>query len=48
MLGILTEAKEKNILNSIKPLIDNLIEIARFRISPSLYRVVLEQVEGLN
>lgn len=44
MLGILIEAKEKNKVRFIKPLLDDLIEIARFRISPSLYERVLRQV----
>jgi len=47
MLGILIEAKKQNIVFSIKPLLGDLIEIPRFRISPSLYKRILIQVGEL-
>lgn len=45
MLGVLIEAKEKKIISHIKPILDDLIGIAKFRIAPTLYKRVLQQTE---
>jgi predicted nucleic acid-binding protein len=41
LLGVLLIAKEKGLLTEIKPIIDELMLKAEFRISPKLYREVL-------
>jgi uncharacterized protein len=47
LLGVLKIAKEKGLILQIKPLLDQLINIAGFRISKELYMEVLE-TEGEN
>ena len=41
LLGVLFEAKQHGYLASVKPVVDELIHVAAFRISDSLYRSVL-------
>ena len=41
ILGVLLEAKQKELIINIKPIIDQLILKAEFRISETLYRKVL-------
>lgn len=41
LLGILLVAKRRGLITQIKPIMDNLISEANFRISPNLYREVL-------
>ncbi|MEQ1746350.1 MAG: DUF3368 domain-containing protein [Saprospiraceae bacterium] len=43
LLGVLTEAKAEAHISLIKPLLDRLIAEANFRVSKSLYDLVLEQ-----
>lgn len=47
LLGVLKVAKEKGLISKIKPLLDQLIHIAGFRISKELYQEILE-TEGEN
>ncbi|NEP51139.1 MAG: DUF3368 domain-containing protein [Moorea sp. SIO3C2] len=42
ILGVLLEAKNSNFITDVKPIIDDLIVIAGFRISPRLYTDILE------
>lgn len=42
-LGVLTEAKGRDLLDAVKPLLDRLVEEADFRISEGLYRTVLTE-----
>jgi predicted nucleic acid-binding protein len=42
VLDILSEAKRKQIIPEVKPLLDEIIARARFRVSKKLYRRVLE------
>lgn len=41
ILGVLLEAKSDGLLDRVKPIIDDLIAIAGFRISPKLYAEIL-------
>jgi uncharacterized protein len=41
LLGVLRIAKEKNLIPQIKPLLDQMIQLARFRISNELYEEIL-------
>lgn len=43
ILGILIRAKENNLINKVKPLMDNLVSDAGFRINPKLYSEVLKR-----
>ena len=45
LLGVLKMAKERGLIPKIKPLLDQLIHVAGFRIGKELYREVLE-MEG--
>ena len=45
LLGILVEAKQKNLINAVKPLIDALIATSEFRISSALYSQILDTVD---
>ncbi|MBE9101417.1 DUF3368 domain-containing protein [filamentous cyanobacterium LEGE 07170] len=45
LLGLLVEAKRKNLINAVKPLMDALIETSEFRVSATLYRLILDMVE---
>jgi predicted nucleic acid-binding protein len=47
ILGILVNAKEQGLLTEIKPLMDNLIETAGFRVSNLLYERILQEVGEL-
>lgn len=42
LLGVLLQAKQKNFIPAIKPLIDQLIDQADFRISNQLYATVIQ------
>ncbi|MEO1147365.1 MAG: DUF3368 domain-containing protein [Cyanobacteria bacterium J06638_22] len=42
LLGVLLQAKRNGLIPAVKPLMDQLIEIANFRISNQLYALVLE------
>jgi hypothetical protein len=42
LLGILVEAKRKNLVAAVKPLIDALIATSEFRVSPALYNQILD------
>jgi len=44
LIGILIDAKSKNYVNDIKPILDKLIYDIGFRISPKLYQKVLIMV----
>lgn len=44
LLGILVSAKQENLITELKPIVDQLIRQARFRIHPDLYRQVLQDV----
>jgi uncharacterized protein len=44
LLGILVEAKQKNLIPAVKPLMDALITTSDFRISSALYRQILDLV----
>ena len=44
LLGILVEAKQKNLITAVKPLMDALIATSEFRVSPALYNQILSLV----
>lgn len=44
LLGMLVEAKRKNLIIAVKPLMDALIATSEFRVSSALYRQILEIV----
>jgi len=44
LLGVLAEAKQAGLIESVKPLLDELIQNARFWIGPDLYREVLVEL----
>ncbi|KKD35005.1 MAG: DUF3368 domain-containing protein [Limnoraphis robusta] len=41
VLGVLLEAKQKNLIRTVKPLIDELIDRANFRVNAQLYTNIL-------
>jgi predicted nucleic acid-binding protein len=41
LLGVLLVAKKQGLISEIRPIVDNLIDQALFRVSPQLYREVL-------
>jgi predicted nucleic acid-binding protein len=45
LLGILVEAKRRNLIAAVKPLIDAMISTSEFRVSPALYNQILEMVD---
>lgn len=45
LLGVLKLAKERGLILTMKPILDQLIQQAGFRIAPELYQAVLE-IEG--
>jgi uncharacterized protein len=47
LLGILVSAKQDNLITELKPLVDQLIQQAKFRIHPDLYRQILQDVNEL-
>lgn len=44
LLGILVEAKPKNLITAVKPLMDALIATSEFRVSSALYNQILSRV----
>lgn len=44
LLGVLVEAKRKNFITAVKPILEELRDIAGFRISQPLYQYVLKEV----
>lgn len=42
LLGFLLQAKQKGLITEIKPLMNQLIDEADFRVSPKLYKSVLQ------
>ena len=42
VLGVLVEAKQKGLIPAVRPLLDDLVALAGFRISPELHRRVIE------
>jgi predicted nucleic acid-binding protein len=44
LMGILVEAKRKNLIVAVKPLIDALIATSEFRVSSALYNQILDVV----
>jgi len=44
LLGILVEAKQKNLITAVKPLMDALIATSEFRVSSALYNQILSRV----
>lgn len=42
LLGVLVQAKQNNLIKIVKPLVDQLIEQADFRVSSQLYSAILE------
>jgi len=45
LLGILVEAKRKNLIVTVKPLMDALIATSEFRVSSALYKQILDIVD---
>ena len=45
LLGILVEAKRRNLIPAVKPLMDAMIATSEFRVSPVLYNQILEMVD---
>lgn len=45
LLVILVEAKQKNLIVAVKPLMDALIATAEFRVSSTLYSLILDMVD---
>ncbi len=45
LLGILVEAKRRNLIATVKPLMDAMIATSEFRVSPALYNQILEMVD---
>lgn len=45
LLGILVEAKHKNLITAVKPILEALIAMSQFRVSPVLYNQILEIVD---
>ncbi len=44
LLGILMAAKQENLIPAVKTVLDQLINQARFRVHPNLYRQILQDV----
>jgi uncharacterized protein len=45
LLGILVEAKQKNLITAVKSLMDALIATSEFRVSSPLYSLILDMVD---
>ena len=45
LLGILVSAKQACLISELKPLVDQLVYQAKFRIHPDLYRQILQDVD---
>ncbi|MEB3215404.1 MAG: DUF3368 domain-containing protein [Nostocales cyanobacterium 94392] len=48
LLGVLVEAKQKGFVVAVKPVMDDLIAIAGFRVADALYTRILQMVEEVN
>lgn len=44
LLGVLVEAKQKGFILAVKPVLDNLIATAQFRVADALYARILNTV----
>ncbi|OKH57962.1 DUF3368 domain-containing protein, partial [Scytonema sp. HK-05] len=44
LLGVLVEAKQKGLILAVKPVLDNLIATAQFRVADALYARILNTV----
>jgi len=44
LLGLLVEAKQKNLITAVQPLMDALIATSEFRVSSALYNHILSMV----
>lgn len=44
LLGVVAKAKQAGLIDLAKPVLDDLIQTARFWIGPGLYKEVLEQL----
>ncbi|MDF5713230.1 MAG: DUF3368 domain-containing protein [Rhizonema sp. NSF051] len=44
-MGVLLQAKKQGLIPTIKPLIDQLIATADFRVSKELYAIVLQSTD---
>ena len=47
LLGVLADAKQAGLIEFVKPLLDDLIQKARFWIGPELYREVLVELDEM-
>ena len=47
LLGVLIAAKKNNFIRELKPLLEQLISEAKFRVHPDLYRQILQDAEEL-
>ena len=45
VLGVLLIAKQRGLIPKVRPLLDDLVRQAAFRVSPALYQVVLKEAE---
>ena len=45
LLGLLIEAKRRGLVIAVRPLVDGLIATSEFRVSPALYRRILEMAD---
>lgn len=45
LLGVLVAAKEEKLIPELKPVLDQLIIQAKFRVHPSLYEQILRDVD---
>ena len=45
LLGVLVEAKRKNLITAVKPLMDAMIAMSNFRVSSDLYNQILEIID---
>ena len=45
LLGILVEAKQKNLIFAVRPLMDALVATSEFRVSSALYKQILDIVD---
>ena len=48
LLGVLLQAKARKLIPAIRPLVDQLIEEANFRVNPKLYESVMRAAGELN
>ena len=44
LLGVIVAAKRAGLIDRVKPVLDELIQTARFWVAPELYREVLAEV----